>query len=388
MGNLCSSPQRVPEGSRKDPTVYKKESNKMMFEVVHGDICSEKVDAIVNPSNTKLQGAGGVSQLIAEKGGEKLQEEINKVMNEKEVLEISSVVVTNGGSLSVKHVIHVALPVWRGGAEQEMEQFVAGIKNALMEADKHGFKSIAIPAVGGNGVGGFPKEEVTKGLINACAEYSKETSTKTVESIRFVSNDPALVKFLQEFAENTLSPKENLCEAVNPNHQGENHVEEPKGHSPQATTDLQSENPTSPTKDESHEQSEAHKHVTEEQPKHEATSSSHEEKKEEHHHEHKAEEHHTEHKTEEHVEKHEHVEETAHKEHHEAEKKEETHHEEHHHHEEQHHHEEAHHEEAHKEEAHHEEHHEEHHEREVHESKPEENQEAESQPEGEAQEAN
>lgn len=67
---------------------------------------------------------------------------------------------------------------------------------SLFEADKLGAKSVAIPALGGAGVGTFPKEEITKGLINACVEYSKDTNTKTIETIRFVSSDLALVSTL------------------------------------------------------------------------------------------------------------------------------------------------------------------------------------------------
>ena len=45
------------------------------LEIVHGDITTETVDAIVNAANNRLAHGGGVAGIISRKGGPEIQRE-------------------------------------------------------------------------------------------------------------------------------------------------------------------------------------------------------------------------------------------------------------------------------------------------------------------------
>ncbi len=129
----------------------KMEINNTVLELKQGDITNLDTDAIVNAASTTLQLGGGVAGAIRRKGGSKIQEECNKVGG----THVGGAVMTTGGKLKVKYVIHAVGP--RHGEEHEDEKLKDATLNSLILADKNNLKSIAFPAIS-TGIFGFPKK--------------------------------------------------------------------------------------------------------------------------------------------------------------------------------------------------------------------------------------
>ncbi len=68
--------------------------------------------------------------------------------------------ITTGGRLSAKHIIHTVGPVWNGGHKQEPELLANCYRNSLRVAAENGLHSIAFPGIS-TGIYGYPKPEAT-----------------------------------------------------------------------------------------------------------------------------------------------------------------------------------------------------------------------------------
>ncbi len=138
--------------------------NKTILELTQGDITDLDADAIVNAANTALQLGGGVAGAIRRKGGPKIQEECNKIGG----THVGGAVITTGGNLKAKYVIHAVGP--RHGEEHEDEKLKDATLNSLILADKNNLKSIAFPAVS-TGIFGFPKDRCATIMLSTTAAY-------------------------------------------------------------------------------------------------------------------------------------------------------------------------------------------------------------------------
>jgi len=138
--------------------------NKTILELTQGDITDLDTDAIVNAANTALQLGGGVAGAIRRKGGPKIQEECNKVGG----THVGGAVITTGGNLKAKYVIHAVGP--RHGEEHEDEKLKDATLNSLILADKNNLKSIAFPAVS-TGIFGFPKDRCATIMLSTTVAY-------------------------------------------------------------------------------------------------------------------------------------------------------------------------------------------------------------------------
>ncbi|RPJ63197.1 MAG: hypothetical protein EHM12_02895, partial [Dehalococcoidia bacterium] len=87
--------------------------------LVKGDITGQKVDVIVNAANSGLMGGGGVDGAIHRSGGPAIIEECRKIVSRIGRLPAGKAVITTGGKLHAKYVIHTVGPVWRGGGNKE-----------------------------------------------------------------------------------------------------------------------------------------------------------------------------------------------------------------------------------------------------------------------------
>jgi O-acetyl-ADP-ribose deacetylase len=89
--------------------------------IVQGDITDESTDAIVNPANSSLMGGGGVDGAIHRKGGSSIIRECEKIraLEWRDGLPTGKAVLTSGGKLKAKYVIHTVGPIWNGGRDNE-----------------------------------------------------------------------------------------------------------------------------------------------------------------------------------------------------------------------------------------------------------------------------
>jgi len=155
--------------------------NKTILELTQGDITDLETDAIVNAANTALQLGGGVAGAIRRKGGPTIQEECNKIGG----THVGGAVITTGGNLKAKYVIHAVGP--RHGEEHEDEKLKDATLNSLILADKNNLKSVAFPAIS-TGIFGFPKDRCATIMLSITIAYL-EGFTK-LEKVVYCLYDP------------------------------------------------------------------------------------------------------------------------------------------------------------------------------------------------------
>jgi len=128
-------------------------------QVVTGDITKQDVDAIVNAANSTLLGGGGVDGAIHAKGGPKILEACRELRSTRfpRGLPTGEAVLTTGGQLPARHVIHTVGPITGIGKEPDASKLAACYRNSLALAAEHGLRSIAFPAIS-TGAYGYPPE--------------------------------------------------------------------------------------------------------------------------------------------------------------------------------------------------------------------------------------
>ena len=128
------------------------------LELVQGYITELAVDAIVNPANSQLILGGGVAGAIRRKGGPVIQDECNRLAP----IDVGCAVLTSGGKLAVKHVIHVVGP--RMGEGDEDRKLKAATVSVLELADQNKLASVAFCAIS-TGIFGYPKDRCAKIML-------------------------------------------------------------------------------------------------------------------------------------------------------------------------------------------------------------------------------
>jgi len=148
--------------------------NQTHLELVVGDITEQDVDAIVNAANSQLILGGGVAGAIRAKGGPAIQEECNA----KAPIEVGEAVLTTGGQLKAKYVIHAVGP--RMGEGDEDHKLQQATVNALKTAEKHGLASVAFCAIS-TGIFGYPMDRCAKIMLEDTITHLKgQTALKKV----------------------------------------------------------------------------------------------------------------------------------------------------------------------------------------------------------------
>ena len=139
-------------------------------QLVIGDITELETDAIVNAANAALQMGGGVAGAIRRKGGKSIQKECDKIGS----THVGGAVITTGGDLKAKHVIHAVGP--RMGEGDEDEKLKNATLNALKTADENQLESMAFPAIS-TGIFGFPLERCSTIMLETTKEYLENEDT-------------------------------------------------------------------------------------------------------------------------------------------------------------------------------------------------------------------
>jgi len=132
--------------------------------LINGDLTEQTTDAIVNPANSELLLGGGVAGAIRRKGGPKIQEECGRIGGTP----VGTAVITTGGNLKAKHVIHAVGPMMGEGDEDR--KLHDATLNSLRLADQHQLKSIAFPAIS-TGIFGYPIERCAPIMLATTVEY-------------------------------------------------------------------------------------------------------------------------------------------------------------------------------------------------------------------------
>jgi O-acetyl-ADP-ribose deacetylase (regulator of RNase III) len=154
-----------------------------------GDISRETTDAVVNAANSSLLGGGGVDGAIHRAGGPAIFAEYRQIVRKIGHLPAGQAVITTGGNLSAKYVVHIVGPVFRSGDQGEAEILSNCHRESIRNAEERELTDPSLPAIS-TGAFGYPVKEAANVAISATADALR--STKSVKLCRFIlfdSND-------------------------------------------------------------------------------------------------------------------------------------------------------------------------------------------------------
>jgi O-acetyl-ADP-ribose deacetylase (regulator of RNase III) len=166
--------------------------------IVKGDITEQDVDAVVNAANSTLLGGGGVDGAIHRRGGPKILEECREIRRSSwpDGLPSGKAVITGGGLLKARHVIHAVGPVWRGGRHVEAQALAGCYQNSLEIVKERGLRSVAFPAISA-GAYGYPIEEAGAVALRTVKEFvEREGWPPAVAFVLFNGRDLAVYERL------------------------------------------------------------------------------------------------------------------------------------------------------------------------------------------------
>ncbi len=163
-----------------------------VISLVRGDITAEDTDAIVNAANSRLAGGGGVDGAIHAAGGPKIMEECGKFNG----CPTGKAVITTGGNLKARHVIHTVGPIYRDGAHSEAALLESAYRSSLELAVNNGIKTIAFPSIS-TGAYGYPLEEAARIAIKTVLDFVK-FNKGAFSFVRFVLFSDAALKAYTE----------------------------------------------------------------------------------------------------------------------------------------------------------------------------------------------
>jgi O-acetyl-ADP-ribose deacetylase len=153
------------------------------------DITKETTDAIVNAANSSLLGGGGVDGAIHRAGGPSILEECKRIVAKISHLPAGKAVLTTGGRLPAKYVIHTVGPIFRGGKSREAETLASCYCESIRLADDHAITSISFPSIS-TGAYGYPIEEAAAIAVKTIVDsLPQATHVKLVRLVLFDSHD-------------------------------------------------------------------------------------------------------------------------------------------------------------------------------------------------------
>lgn len=165
------------------------------IQLVKGDITKQQVDAIVNAANTSLMGGGGVDGAIHRAGGPAILEDCRKIVARQGGCKTGGAVITTGGKLPAKYVIHTVGPVWNGGKNNEEQKLANCYINSLQLAVENGIITIAFPNIS-TGIYHFPKDKAAAIAMENVNTFLQNNSS--IKQVVFVCFDDENYTLYQE----------------------------------------------------------------------------------------------------------------------------------------------------------------------------------------------
>jgi O-acetyl-ADP-ribose deacetylase (regulator of RNase III) len=161
--------------------------NKTTVSMIQGDITKQCTDAIVNAANPSLMGGGGVDGAIHRAGGPEILKECKEIVARQGRLPTGQAVITTGGNLKARHVIHTLGPIWHGGSGNEAALLRSAYYECLKVATENKLTSISFPSIG-TGAYGYPVNEAAEVAVGTVVSFLKEQPT-SLQAVVFVLFD-------------------------------------------------------------------------------------------------------------------------------------------------------------------------------------------------------
>jgi O-acetyl-ADP-ribose deacetylase (regulator of RNase III) len=159
--------------------------NKSKLTLIQGDITRQATDAIVNAANSSLMGGGGVDGAIHRAGGPTILEECQKIVARQGRLPTGKAVITTGGDLKARHVIHTVGPIWHGGDRGEADLLASAYKESLTLAVTSGLKTVSFPSIS-TGAYGYPVDSAAEVALQTVVKFlDKKTPLQEVVFVLF-----------------------------------------------------------------------------------------------------------------------------------------------------------------------------------------------------------
>ena len=153
--------------------------------ITQGDITGQATEAIVNAGNPGLMGGGGVDGAIHRVGGPAILEECKQIVSRQGRLPTGKAVITTGGNLKARYVIHTVGPVWHDGSKGEAQLLESAYQESLKLAAETNLSSVSFPSIS-TGAYGYPIDEASRIALRTVISFLGEpTSIKEVVFVLF-----------------------------------------------------------------------------------------------------------------------------------------------------------------------------------------------------------
>ena len=173
------------------------------LELIRGNIADAEVDAIVTTASPQLTRVTGMDGEIRDAGGEEIDRECQEIIEREGFRPLGDAVITTGGNLTVRHIIHAVGPIYDGGGNHEAEALAKCYKNSLRLAVEKGIRSIAFPAIS-TGNYRYPVEQAAHVALTAVKEFveqAQQNDEMVPERILFVlPNEKTYTYYIKELS--------------------------------------------------------------------------------------------------------------------------------------------------------------------------------------------
>lgn len=165
--------------------------------LIHGDITEQDTEAIVNAANSSLMGGGGVDGAIHRAGGPKILEECIEIRRKQGKCPPGEAVITSGGNLKAKYVIHTVGPIWYGGEKDEPKLLAHAYINSFKLAYKNNINSISFPSIS-TGAYRYPIKEACRIALSTTKQFLEKLDFQEIRFILFSERDFNIYKEMAE----------------------------------------------------------------------------------------------------------------------------------------------------------------------------------------------
>lgn len=170
--------------------------------VCHGDITKQEADALVNAANSDLEHHGGIAAALSKAGGSQVQKESRLLVKQTGKVAPGNVVVTTGGNLNCKKLLHAVGPEAGKDSGREVFLLEKAVQSALDLAEMMEFQSIALPCIS-SGLFGVPVTLCSKAIVTAVKRFGSQEG-RSLNKIILIDTRAEVVRALQEACDQVL----------------------------------------------------------------------------------------------------------------------------------------------------------------------------------------
>ena len=180
--------------------------NQAKLSIIKGDITKQDTDAIVNAANPSLMGGGGVDGAIHRAGGPAILAECKQIVSRQGRLPTGKAVITTGGNLKARYVIHTVGPIWHGGNKGEPELLASAYRESMKLSAENHLVSISFPSIS-TGAYGYPVDRAAKIALDAIISFLRQNITSIREVVLVLFDSATFNAYSSALSETLGNPK-------------------------------------------------------------------------------------------------------------------------------------------------------------------------------------